>query len=77
MFTVFIFLLLCSFALFLKVLLYLVFIPNATGGSAALLRLFDELDLLDTFEVNSFSLLQKGLKDLGHRRGLEVQPNLR
>ena len=42
--------------------------PNSTavssGGSAALLSLFDGLDLLDAFEVKHISLLQKGLKDL-------------
>ena len=42
-------------------------------GSAALLSLFDGLDLLDAFEVKHFSLLPKGLKGLVRQRGLEVR----
>ena len=48
-----------------------------SGGSAALLSLFDGLDLLDPFEVKNISLLQKDLKDLVRQRGLGVQQNLR
>ena len=46
-------------------------------GSAALLSLFDGLDVLDAFEVKNLALLQKGLKDLVRQRGLGVQQNLR
>ena len=47
------------------------------GGSAELLSLFDGLDLLDAFEANNLSLLQKCQKDLVRQRGLGVQQNLR
>ena len=50
---------------------------HLSGGSAALLSLFDGLDLLDAFEVKNISLLQKGLKDLVPQRSLGVQQNLR
>ena len=46
------------------------------GGSAALLSLFDGLDLLDPFEVTRDFLLQKRLKDQVRQRGLGVQQNL-
>ena len=49
---------------------------NVGRGSAALRNLNNGPDLLDTFEVNNLVLLQKGLKDLVHCRGLEVQQNL-
>ena len=45
-------------------------------GSAALLSLYEGLDLLDVFEVNNLTLLQKNLNDLVCGRGLEVQQNL-
>ena len=45
-------------------------------GSAALLSLYDELDLLDSFEVARYYLLQKRLKNLVCHRSFEVQQNL-
>ena len=46
-----------------------------SGGSAALLGLYDGLDLLHSFEVRRCYLLEKCLKNLIRRRGLEVQEN--
>ena len=48
-----------------------------SGGSAALLSLFDGLDLLDPFEVTRDFLLQKRLEHQVRQRGLGVQQNLR
>ena len=50
---------------------------HKSGGSAALLSLFDGLDLLDPFEATRDFLLQKHLKDQVRQRGLGVQQNLR
>ena len=52
-------------------------ILDISGGSAALLSLFDGLDLLDPFEVTRDFLLQKRLEHQVRQRGLGVQQNLR
>ena len=45
---------------------------SSCRGSAALLSLYDGLDLLDSFEVTRNYLLQKYLQDLFHRRCFSV-----
>ena len=46
---------------------------GSTGGSAVPLRLYDGIDILDTFEARKH-LLQQLLKDLVRQRGLAEPP---